>query len=92
MKIDINGCFSDDIHAICIRKDDKYLTADPEIGWTDDITLCAGFLSEREALLCIEELREKLDMDDANLIWRDSLKSIYFDMEELRKFAEDMQK
>lgn len=89
MKIDINGCFADDIHAICIRKGEEFFTADPEYGWSNDISICAGFLSEHSALMCIEEIRGRLDVNGTDLIWTDTRKSIYSDMEHLRKFEDD---
>lgn len=93
MKIDINGCVDNDLHAICIRKGDKFLSVQTDkIEWNDSIELCACFLSESKALACIEELRKKMDMDDAVLIWTDTRFSIYHDLAALRKFEEDMNK
>ena len=89
MKIDINGCFADDIHAICIKRGEEFFTIQPEASWSEDITICAGFLNEKSALLCIEEMKSTLDMEEAVLIWTDTRKSIYSDMEGLRKFEEE---
>ena len=50
MQIDINGCFAGDIHAICIKKGKHYLTANPQIGWSESLEECACFLSEAKAL------------------------------------------
>lgn len=93
MKIDIHGCVDSDMHAICIRKGDDFLCIDGDkMSWKGDIESSACFLSESKALACIEELRHKIDMEEAVLIWTDTRFSIYHDLAALRKFEEDMQK
>lgn len=93
MKIDINGCVDSDLHAICIRKGDYFLSVQSDkCSWETDIELCACFLSEKKALACMEELRSEMGMDDADLIWTDTRFSIYHDLAALRKFEEDMNK
>lgn len=93
MKVDIYGCVDGDLHAICIRKDDKFLSVqNDKVCWDSDIELCACFLSERKAIACMEELRDSMGMDEADLIWTDTRFSIYHDLAALRKFEEDMNK
>ncbi len=86
----MHGCYADDVHAICIHHQGQFITARPQVGWTSSIEECACFLSEKNALLALEELRtvRSLSTDEAALIWTDTRKSIYADLEELRRFEQ----